>query len=91
MLGPGYPGTRVWLSEIEHGRNGIDALTLQRLSEVLDVPIAYFTDMDYDQSRPKWPKTRGEWVMLASGDMELGHAVWDSLRRQGLIRTYPSQ
>ena len=67
-LGKGYPATTSWISEIESGRNGVDALTLQRIADVLSYPIAYFTDEKYDVRRPQWPKSLSEWTMLAGGD-----------------------
>lgn len=76
-MGPGFPRTNTWLSEVEHARNGIDALTLQRIADVLEYPIAYFTDEQWDARRPQWPRTLNEWVLLAGGDTLLATRHWD--------------
>lgn len=76
-LGHPYPGTGSWVSDIERGINGIDAITLQRIADVLEYPISYFTDTRYDARKPSAPRNRNEWVLLFNGDIDRADAHYE--------------
>lgn len=62
--------SRQWLSGIEWGRNGLDAIDMQDMADFLERPIAYFTDWHWDARKPNWPRALGEWTLLAGGDQD---------------------
>lgn len=47
-LGPGYPSSNGWLSEVERGINGIATHDLARIAEVTGRSTEYFLDPTYD-------------------------------------------
>lgn len=57
-----------WLSDIEQGRNSIYAADLQRVADILEYPIAYFTEPDYTVRGRHTPNTRLDWELLFPGE-----------------------
>ena len=76
-MGPPYPGSNKWISDIERGINSVDVITMQRLADRLEYPIAYFSDPRYDSRRPQWPHGINEWLILSGGDEKRAFAHAD--------------
>ena len=71
-----------WLSDIERGRRGIDPHTLQRIAEITEHPIEYFTNPQFDAARREQltrPATREDWELLYASEPEraAAHASLD--------------
>ena len=56
-----------WLANIEKAENGLDAIDLQRLSDLYGVPTSYFTDPQF-LAHIRRPRNRLEWLALFDGD-----------------------
>lgn len=79
-----YGYTHTWLSQIEAGRNGVDALDLQDIAALLGYSIAYFTDPKFGGSFVK-PRTKHDWLAMYADEPSIGEALFaveQAIRRQ---------
>lgn len=71
----GFTGAK-WLSEIENGRNSIDAHDLKRVADFLGYPVEWFLDENY-RGGAFSPKTRLDWDMMFPDSQERARAHAD--------------
>lgn len=76
-----------WMSDIERGKNSIDAHDLYRLSRILGYPMEWFVDPNYDHRPLVGPLTRIEWEkMYTSRERAEAHWLLDEIFRKALER-----
>lgn len=66
-----------WMSEVEAGRNSIDAHDLYRIASILGYAPGYFLDPNYDAALARTPQTRQDWELLFPGQDARAHAHAD--------------
>lgn len=76
-----------WLSDIERGRRGIDPHALQRIADITEHSIEYFTNPQFDAGRREQlirPATREDWELLYASEPEraAAHASLDEAFRR---------
>lgn len=59
-----------WVSKIEKGQTAISAIDLQRLADLYEYPVAWFTDSDFETNHILRPKHRADWELLFPGEAE---------------------
>ncbi|MBA2708321.1 MAG: helix-turn-helix transcriptional regulator [Gemmatimonadaceae bacterium] len=60
--------SNAWLSDIEGGRNSIDAHDLQALADLAGYPVEYFTDPTFEASAMRQPRHRLDWEAVYPDD-----------------------
>ena len=60
--------SNAWLSDIEAGRNSIDAHDLQRIANLAGYPVEYFTDPAFEASQMRQPRHRLDWDAIYPDD-----------------------
>lgn len=65
-----------WLSEIENGRNSIDAHDLKKVADFLGYPVEWFLD-DHYKGGAFTPKTRLDWQLMFPDSEERARAHAD--------------
>lgn len=82
-----------WMSDIERGAAGIDALDLQALANELEYPLEFFLNPSYDPN-PAKPRNIVEWNAVYPDDPLVAEAhlsIDRAMRRRELLNQDPEE
>jgi len=82
-----------WLTQIEAGKRGIDALDLERLADLYGYPVDFFVKLDFDPRNRFRPKTRADFQAVYGdqpGLPELMHSAYESYHKARLATLEPT-